>query len=100
MLKVVSHTPIEVEHLAEVQAAGKWVDVTRQDIADGLLYSCGPTEPRIGMQRTKVAALITSGRRPIFPTLRIQAVSCVIRGWSSPAITPQFLPVLTFDFLN
>ena len=39
MLKVVSHTHIEVEHLAEVQAAGNWVDVTRQDIADGLLYS-------------------------------------------------------------
>ena len=39
MLKVVSHTPIEVEHLAEVQAVGNWVDVTRQDIADGLLYS-------------------------------------------------------------
>ena len=39
MLKVVSHTPIEVDHLAEVQESGKWVDVTRQDIADGLLYS-------------------------------------------------------------
>jgi len=39
MLKVVSHTPIEVDHLTEVQKAGNWVDVTRQDIADGLLYS-------------------------------------------------------------
>ena len=39
LLKVVSHTPIEVEHLAEVQAAGNWVDITRQDIPEGNLYS-------------------------------------------------------------
>ena len=39
LLKIVSHTPIEVDHLAEVQEAGNWVDVTRQDIPDGLLYS-------------------------------------------------------------
>ncbi|MEM7718128.1 MAG: exodeoxyribonuclease III [Pseudomonadota bacterium] len=39
LLKVVSHTPIEVEHLGEVQDAGGWVDITRQDIPDGLLYS-------------------------------------------------------------
>lgn len=39
LLKVVSHTPIEVEHLAETQDAGNWVDVTRQDIPEGNLYS-------------------------------------------------------------
>ena len=39
LLKVVSHTPIEVEHLAEAQEAGAWVDVTRQDIPQGQLYS-------------------------------------------------------------
>lgn len=39
LLKIVSHTPIEVEHLAEVQEAGDWVDITRQDIPEGLLYS-------------------------------------------------------------
>jgi len=39
LLKVVSHTPIEVEQLAETQDAGGWVDVTRQDIPDGRLYS-------------------------------------------------------------
>jgi exodeoxyribonuclease-3 len=39
LLKVVSHTPIEVEHLGEVMEAGKWVDITRQDIPEGLLYS-------------------------------------------------------------
>lgn len=39
LLKVVSHTPIEVEHLANAQNAGDWVDITRQDIPDGKLYS-------------------------------------------------------------
>jgi exodeoxyribonuclease-3 len=39
LLKVVSHTPIEVEHFGDVMEAGNWVDVTRQDIPDGLLYS-------------------------------------------------------------
>ena len=39
MSKVVSHTPIEIEHLAQVQESGDWVDVTRQDIPEGQLYS-------------------------------------------------------------
>lgn len=39
LLKVVSHTPVEVEALGEVQDAGAWVDVTRADIPDGNLYS-------------------------------------------------------------
>ena len=39
LLKIVSHTPIEVDHLGAVQEAGRWVDVTRQDIPEGLLYS-------------------------------------------------------------
>jgi len=39
LLKVVSHTPVEVEHLAQVQDAGNWVDITRQDLPEGRLYS-------------------------------------------------------------
>ena len=39
LLKVVSHTPVEVEHLAETQDAGGWVDITRKDIPEGQLYS-------------------------------------------------------------
>jgi exodeoxyribonuclease III len=39
LLKIVSHTPIEVEHLLAAQEAGGWVDITRQDIPQGLLYS-------------------------------------------------------------
>ncbi|QUS36484.1 exodeoxyribonuclease III [Falsirhodobacter algicola] len=39
LLKIVSHTPIEVAHLAEAQEAGTWVDITRKDIPEGKLYS-------------------------------------------------------------
>ncbi|WP_116133324.1 exodeoxyribonuclease III [Tropicimonas sp. IMCC34043] len=39
LLKVVSHTPVEVDQLAETQEAGGWVDVTRADIPEGPLYS-------------------------------------------------------------
>ncbi|MBY6049150.1 exodeoxyribonuclease III [Vannielia litorea] len=39
LLKIVSHTPVEVEALGETQDAGKWVDITRKDIPEGLLYS-------------------------------------------------------------
>lgn len=39
LLKVVSHTPVEVEHLDQVMDAGGWADVTRKDIPEGQLYS-------------------------------------------------------------
>jgi exodeoxyribonuclease-3 len=39
LLKVVSHTPVEVAHFNEVMESGDWHDVTRADIPDGLLYS-------------------------------------------------------------
>lgn len=39
LLKIVSHTPTEVAHLGEAQDAGRWVDITRQDIPEGQLYS-------------------------------------------------------------
>ena len=38
-MKIVSHTPIEVADFNEVMQAGNWVDVTRQDVPKGLLYS-------------------------------------------------------------
>lgn len=39
LLKIVSHTPIEVEHFGAVMEAGGWSDVTRADIPEGRLYS-------------------------------------------------------------
>ncbi len=39
LLKIVSHTPIEVDHFNQVMEQGGWTDVTRNDIPDGKLYS-------------------------------------------------------------
>ena len=39
LLKIVSHTPVEVAHLDDVMTAGGWADVTRADIPEGQLYS-------------------------------------------------------------
>jgi len=39
LLRVVSHTPIEVEHFGRAQEAGGWVDVTRAHFPEGRLYS-------------------------------------------------------------
>jgi exodeoxyribonuclease III len=39
LLKIVSHTPIEVQHFSDAMEAGLWQDVTRQDIPQGPLYS-------------------------------------------------------------
>lgn len=39
LLKVVSHTPVEVEHFEQLREAGGWADVTRNDIPEGRLYS-------------------------------------------------------------
>lgn len=39
LLKIVSHTPVEVDQLNETREAGGWVDVTRANIPDGKLYS-------------------------------------------------------------
>lgn len=39
LLKIVSHTPIEVDHLGAAQEAGGWHDITRADIPEGQLYS-------------------------------------------------------------
>ena len=39
LLKVVSHTPIEVEYLNKILKDGDLIDLTRKDIPTGLLYS-------------------------------------------------------------
>lgn len=39
LLRIVSHTPIEVNHFTDVMEAGNWHDVTRADIPTGKLFS-------------------------------------------------------------
>jgi exodeoxyribonuclease-3 len=39
LLKIVSHTPVEVAAFEEAREAGTWTDVTRQDMPEGRIYS-------------------------------------------------------------
>lgn len=39
LLRIVSHTQVEVEAMAAMQGAGAWIDVTRAHIPEGKLYS-------------------------------------------------------------
>jgi exodeoxyribonuclease-3 len=96
MLKIVSHTPIEVDHLSAVQDAGDWVDVTRQDIPDGLLYSWWS-------YRAKDWDAADKGRRldhiwataDIAPAASGSLILRAVRGWQQPS---DHAPVfVTFD---
>jgi exodeoxyribonuclease-3 len=96
LLNVVSHTPIEVEHFGEAQAAGKWVDITRKDIPDGRLYSWWS-------YRSPDWSLADKGRRldHIWATPDIAGaghgsrILRVARGWDQPS---DHAPVLaSFD---
>ena len=96
LLKVVSHTPIEVAQLAETQAAGNWVDITRQDIPEGPLYSWWS-------YRARDWNVADKGRRldHIWATSDISAVAHssrvarAVRGWEKPS---DHAPVLaSFD---
>ena len=96
LLKIVSHTPIEVEHFNNVMVSGDWVDVTRQDIPEGLLYSWWSYRAKDWDEADK-------GRRldHIWATSDIAAsahssrVMRVVRGWEKPS---DHVPVFaTFD---
>lgn len=96
LLKIVSHTPIEVEHLSAVQKAGDWVDITRKDIPEGLLYSWWSYRARDWDAADK-------GRRldHIWATKDIAAsahsskILRPVRGWDGPS---DHVPVFaTFD---
>ncbi|WP_299619678.1 exodeoxyribonuclease III [uncultured Tateyamaria sp.] len=96
LLKIVSHTPVEVEHLAQVQDAGGWVDITRQDIPEGLLYSWWS-------YRAKDWSAADKGRRldhvwatgDISTAAHSSRILRDVRGWEKPS---DHAPVFaTFD---
>jgi len=96
LLKVVSHTPVEVDALAETQDSGGWVDVTRADIPEGPLYSWWSYRARDWDAADK-------GRRldHVWATPDISNAahgSCILRaarGWEKPS---DHAPVFaTFD---
>ena len=96
LLKVVSHTPIEVEHLAETQDAGKWVDVTRADIPEGRLYSWWSYRARDWDEADKGRRLDHIWATPdISSAAHGSRVLRAARGWEQPS---DHAPVFaTFD---
>ncbi|MFD3190339.1 exodeoxyribonuclease III [Sedimentitalea sp. HM32M-2] len=97
LLKVVSHTPIEVAHLAETQEAGGWVDVTRQDIPDGKLFSWWSYRARDWSAADKGRRLDHIWATPdISAAAHSSRVLRDARGWEKPS---DHAPVLaSFDF--
>lgn len=97
LLKVVSHTPIEVEHMDRVQKSHDWIDVTRTFIPpEEKLYSWWS-------YRSKDWSASDRGRRLdhiwMTPALKDTAMSSEIlrdaRGWDKPS---DHVPVLAeFD---
>ncbi len=96
LLKIVSHTPVEVEALGAAQEAGGWVDITRKDIPEGLLYSWWS-------YRAKDWDAADKGRRldHIWATADIAGAAHssrilrAVRGWEKPS---DHAPVFaTFD---
>lgn len=86
LLKVVSHTPIEVDHLAETQAAGGWVDITRQDIPEGQLYSWWSYRARDWDSADKGRRLDHIWATPdIAPGNHQSRVLRAVRGWEQPS---------------
>ncbi|MBK5927270.1 exodeoxyribonuclease III [Rhodobaculum claviforme] len=86
LLKVVSHTPVEVDALGAAQEAGGWVDVTRADIPEGPLYSWWS-------YRARDWAASDRGRRldHIWASGDLAAAACDsrilrdVRGWAQPS---------------
>ncbi len=96
LLKVVSHTPIEVEHMAETMDAGNWVDITRQDIPEGLLYSWWSYRARDWDAADKGRRLDHVWATPdISNSAHSSRVLRDVRGWEKPS---DHAPVFaTFD---
>lgn len=92
LLRVVSHTPVEVAAMAAMQGAGGWVDVTRAHIPEGRLYSWWS-------YRAPDWAAADKGRRldHIWATPDLAAASGgsrilrATRGWDAPS---DHVPVL------
>ena len=96
LLKIVSHTPIEVEHLLAAQDAGAWVDVTRRDIPTGKLYSWWSYRARDWDAADKGRRLDHIWASPdIANAAHGSRILRPCRGWDSPS---DHVPVLaSFD---
>jgi exodeoxyribonuclease-3 len=92
LLRIVSHTPVEVEALAAAQGAGAWVDVTRAHVPDGRLYSWWS-------YRARDWQAVDKGRRldHVWATADLaersgaSRIARHVRGWDAPS---DHVPVL------
>jgi exodeoxyribonuclease-3 len=96
LLKVVSHTPVEVDALESVRAAGDWVDVTRAHIPDGQLYSWWSYRARDWAAADKGRRLDHVWATPdLAAAARASRILRDARGWEQPS---DHAPVFaTFD---
>ncbi len=96
LLKIVSHTPIEVEAFGQAQEAGKWVDVTRADIPNGPLFSWWSYRSPDWDGADKGRRLDHLWATPdIAGAAHGSRILRIVRGWEQPS---DHVPVLaTFD---
>lgn len=97
LLDVVSHTPVEVERLARLQAAGRWVDVMRNFIPpDEKLYTWWSYRAADWEASNRGRRLDHVWATPaLAPTARAMTVLREARGWERPS---DHVPVaVTFD---
>ena len=86
LLKVVSHTPIEVEHLTAAQVAGGWIDTVRKDIPEGRLYSWWSYRSKDWFTADKGRRLDHIWATPDLPHVPGSAeVWRAVRGWEKPS---------------
>jgi len=92
LLKIVSHTPVEVEALGKVMEAGNWVDVTRADIPEGKLYSWWSYRAKDWDEADKGRRLDHVWATPdIAPAAHGSRILRAARGWDQPSDhTPVF----------
>lgn len=98
LLKVVSHTPVEVDAFEGARAAREWVDVTRADHGDGQLYSWWSYRARDWNAADKGRRLDHVWATPDIapaPGAGGSRVLRAVRGWEKPS---DHAPVFaTFD---
>jgi len=96
LLKVVSHTPVEVEAFEAARRAGGWIDVTRSLIPEGKLYSWWSYRARDWEAADKGRRLDHVWASPDIATAaRASSVLKAARSWEQPS---DHAPVLArFD---
>jgi exodeoxyribonuclease-3 len=96
LLKVVSHTPVEVEAFGKAQAAGGWTDVTRALIPEGKLYSWWSYRAQDWDAADRGRRLDHVWASPeIAPRARAVRIERAMRGWPQPS---DHVPVIAaFD---